>query len=201
MNHRHLPSLALCLGVLLTLGSCSSSKRNEETEGASVSGLNRFMDKGFDKKSGQFDRNIVSQFDERRFGADKKIKEGRFHAGSFTGKQDYKGATGYKAKEFSQSDKLSREGKEAFAGTGKEAREGDEKFASKDSRYESQRARQGDQEFSGDDKNFKTGEVRDAAKAQKKNTRPEIIPKDGDERDGDKPAYTEAEVKRLVNRN
>lgn len=202
MKHRLLPTCALCLGVLITLSACSSSKKPDEPEGATVSGLNRFMDKGFDKKSGQFDRNMVSKFDQRNFGTDKKkVKEGRFHADSYAGKHDYTGAGEYKTKEFNQSGKVSRENKEVFNQSGKESREADQEYASKDSRYGSQQARQDDKEFGGNDKNYKTGEVHDAAKSQKKNVRPEIIPKEGDGTDGDKSAYSEAEVRRLVNRN
>lgn len=199
MNHRLQFVRFVCLGVSIACAACSSSKKTDEPGGATVSGLNRFMDKGFDKKSGQFDRNIVSQFDQRRYGGGRKFKEDSFHTESFAGKHDYKGADDFKAKEFSQSGKTSREASQEYSRADKAPREADQKFASKDSGYDDQKARQGGQEFSGDDKSFKTGEVRDAAKSQKKNTRPEIIPKDETE-DG-KSVYSEAEVKRLVNRN
>ena len=185
--------------ALLALAGCSSSKKDDESGGATASGLNRFMDKGFDRKKGQFDRNVVSEFDQKNFSASKTVKDQKFRTDPFAGKHDYTGSGDYKAKEFTQSGKVSKESAEAFSGATKESRDAGQDFGTTDSRYGSQQARQGDQKFGDNDKGFKTSAVRDAAKSQKKNVRPEIIPKD--EGDAAKSAYTEAEVRRMVNRN
>lgn len=200
MNFRVQPlRFFLCCAMTLLTAGCSSSKKSEEPEGATVSGLNRFMDKGFDKKNGQFNRNVVSRFDQMTYSADAKVKKGKFRTDQFAGKHDYTGSSAYKAKEFSQSGKMSRAGSETFGESSKESRDAGQEFGTTDSRYGSQQARQGDQEFGARDKAFKTRMVSDAAKSQKKNVRPEIIPKD--EGEPDKTAYSEAEVRRLVNRN
>ena len=194
------PLLPCILGCVMTMvaASCSSSKKNEEPEGAKISDLNRFMDKGFDPKKGQFDSGIRSQFDQKNYSAGKTVNDQRFRTDSFAGKHDYTGSSTYKEKEFSQSDKTSREGGRTYAASGRTPEEANESYETKDSRYGSQQARQGDQSFAGGDESYKTREVRDAAKSQKKNVKPEIIPKDDE---SDKPAYSEAEVRRMVNRN
>lgn len=199
MNRRP-PSLKCILGCVTTLliASCSSHKKGGEASGATVSGLNRFMDKGFDRKNGEFDKSIISKFDQRNYAAGSKIKEQKFHTGSFAGKQDYNGLSGYKSKEFKQSGQMSTEGKGVFSESSKTSQVGDKSFATKDSREGGHDAMQGGKSFAGGDKSYTTSEVRDAAKSQKKNVKPNIIAKDDEM---GKTAYSEADVKRMVNRN
>lgn len=199
MKHGHLPLWVLHVLALVALVGCSSSKKADDSDGATVSGLNRFMDKGFDRKSGQFDRGKVSEFDQSRYAASKKVKSDRFHTGSFAGKHDFTGSRSFKAKEFAQSDKVSREQTQAFGGAGKESREASQEYATKESRYGNQQSRQGEKRFGAEDKGFATRSVSDVVKAQEKNERPQMIPRD--EGESGKPAYTESEVKRLINRN
>ena len=184
--------------VALSITGCSSSSKKDEPQGATASGLSRFMDKGFDRKKKEFDKNIRNQFDQKNFAADKKVKERQFKTDSFSGKHDYNGKDEYKAKEFSQSDKKTREEGESFSGADKKSNTADKDFATKDSRFGSQQSKEGDKSFSGSDDVFKTRMVSDAAKSQKKNTKPLIVPKEGE---GGKSAYTEEEVRRMVNRN
>jgi hypothetical protein len=197
---RHSPFLQCVLGcvMMLLIASCSSSKKSDEPAGATNSGLNRFMDKGFNRKKGEFDTGIASQFDQKNFGTDKKVKEQQFQTDSFAGKHDYTGTSDYKSKEFTQSGQESRAGKETYTGSSKTSQVADKSFDTKDSSEGSQEAKQGDKSFAGGNETYKTTDVRDAAKSQKKNVKPEIRPAEDEE---GKSVYSEADVKRMVNRN
>lgn len=189
------PVLAL---TLMSACSSSSKKDEEEKTGASSGGLSRFMDKGFDKKKKEFNKDIRSRYDQQTFTADKTIKDRQFKTDKFNGKSDYNGSHDYKAKDFSQADKKSREESHSFEQGDKKPRESDKSFTTKDSRLGDDKAREGDKSFARSEERFKTRLVSDAAKAQKKEQKPLMIPKDG--ADG-KTAYTEEEVRRMLNRN
>jgi hypothetical protein len=199
MNH-HPPSLQCVLGcvTVLLIASCSSSNKSDEPSGATSSGLNRFMDKGFDRKKGQFDTEITSQFDQKNFGSAKKVKEQQFKTDSFAGKHEYAGSSDYKSKEFTQSGKESKEGAEKYAGSSKTSQVADKSYDTKESREGGQEAGQGSKSFADGNQTYQTTDVRDAAKSQKKNVKPEIRPAEDEE---GKSAYSEADVKRMVNRN
>lgn len=187
--------------ALIVMDGCSSSSKKEEGKEKAAGkseDLSRFMDKGFDKKKGKFNENVRSRYDQQTFSADKTIADRRFKTDAFNGKSSYKGAHEYKAKEFAQADKKSREETHGFKDSDKKPRESGKAFDAKESRFSDDKAREGDKSFAQHDKKFKTRMVSDAAKSQKKNAKPLIIPKEGE--DG-KTAYTEEEVRRMVNRN
>ncbi len=195
------PPLPCCISMcaaLLFAGCTSSKSKKEQSTGAATSRLSRLHEKGFDRKTGNLDHSIRSQFDQKTYAARGKVKEEKFRTGKYSGKHDYTGAGGYKAKEFSQADKMSREGEETFTGSGKTSKEADKEFSAKESRYGGQMARQGDKSFAGADDTFKTRAVSDVAKSQKNEQRPLMIPKDDA---SGKSVYSESDVKRMVNRN
>lgn len=199
MNSRRL-CLLLSFLALGFMSACSSSskKSDEEKAGATAGGLGRFMDKGFDKKKKEFSKDIRSRYDQQTFTADKTIKDRRFDTGNFNGKSNYNGSRDYKAQDFTQADKKSREETHRFEQADKQPRESDRNFTTKGSRLADEKAREGDKSYAQGDEQYKTRMLSDAAKAQKKEQKPLIIPKEGD--DG-KRAYTEEEVRKMVNRN
>jgi hypothetical protein len=191
--------LFMCAIMLLTVGCSSSKKKKTKDTGAETSRLNSIQTKGYDRKKGEYDHSIRSEYDQKNYTADKKVKDQKFRTDSFTGKHNYTGSTEYKSKEYSQSNKMSRDQKGLFYGARKTPRDASQSYSTKDSRYDSQMSKQNDKGFADQNDTFKTGEVRDAAKSMKKNTKPLMIPKD--EADPAKSAYTEADVRRMVNRN
>ncbi|MBX7208352.1 MAG: hypothetical protein K1X78_08590 [Verrucomicrobiaceae bacterium] len=184
--------------------SCSSSKKDEqEPEGATVSGLDRFQDKGFDRKTGKYSADVRSQYDQKNFSSSTELNQRKFSTGIFSGKHDFEGSSRYKAGEYSQSGKVSREAGSTWSGATKTPREASKDYTTKDyaakeSRYSGQQARQGDKTFAGSDETFRTRAVWDAEKSQKQNKKPTILPK---EDSTGKSVYSEADVARMLNRN
>lgn len=156
------------------------------------------MDSGFDKKGKKYDTSIRSKFDQKTYNADSKFKSSEFKTKDYAGKHEFHGSDKYKTSEFSQVGKSSRESDEAFKGATKSARESNESFDTSASRYASQQSRDRSKVFGDANEEFETGSVRDVVRSQKKNQRPEIIQKSGER---GKTAYTEDDVRRMVNRN
>ena len=195
--------ISACTLVVLLAGCSSSKKQTEEFTGATASSPTRIQDKGWDRKKHEYSHDLRSEFDQKTYSSGSKSNDKKFNTNSFSAKHDYSGSSDYKAKEFSQSDKVSREGGETFSGSDKTSREGSKDYSTKgyttkESGYGIQKARQGDKEFAGGDESYKTRSLWDAVKSQKENTKPKILPK---EDESGKSVYTEADVKRMVNRN
>lgn len=184
--------------ALTMLSQCSSSKKENEPEGATVSRIDRSMNKGFDRKKKQYDTGFRSEFDQKSYIGNKKVKGKKFRTGEFTGSDTYKGTSEFKAGEFAQSDKASRAGSQTFSQAGKSPRDATQTFNTDASRDASRSAPQSDKAFSQGDDVFSTRSVRDATKAQEKNVLPKIIKV---ETQGGETVYTEQDVKRMLNRN
>lgn len=191
--------LGFVLCLLMAAASCSSSnKQEEETAGIKVSSLDRFMNKGYDRRQRDWNHDMRSRYDQKSFSADKRVKSREFKTNNFAGKHDYSGSEKFKSSEFKQADKDSALANQTFGQSEKAARDSGQGFDAKTSRYDNQQSTAGDEVYSGADERFKTRAVSDAAKSQKKNTRPVII---HSEPDRSKSTYDEADIKRMINRN
>lgn len=196
---RRMVSALFLLGTLSVAAGCSSSKKKKETfTGATGSSISRVQDKGWDRKKREYDHSVRSEFDQKTFSAKSKVKDKTFKTDNFSGKHDYKGASAFKSKEYADAGKQSREAKEHFKDGAKTSKEASKDFATKNSKFDNQKLHGADKSFADANDTYKTGEVRDAAKSQKKNTKPKILPK---EDAMGKSVYTEDDVKRLLNRN
>jgi hypothetical protein len=200
MNRFPTRSRALMMALMISLlPQCSSGTRKRpEPQGATVSRIDSTMNRGFDRKKKQYDPNLRSEFDQKSYLTDKKVKGQKFKTNRFSETDSFKGTSEFKAAEFSPADAKNRDGAQIFTQTGKKPIDSSQAFATSDSRYGSQSAKESDRGFAGGEDAFKTNIERDAAKAQKKNVLPKIIQ---EEDPGGKNIYTEKDVKQMLNRN
>jgi hypothetical protein len=197
-----------CVPALVTMlvVSCSSSSKDEAAgdtaaDGAPQQGdISKYMQRGWDPKARDFDHQIRSQFDQQSFAAGKNLKTREFRTGDYTGQRSFKNATDYQAGEFSQADKRSRDAASGFRAAGTTSRDAGRTFATDTSRDADRQSRDAGRRMAGADERFATGAVRDALQSQQKNNRPKIIKSLNEGFEG-RTAYSEADVKRMVNRN
>ena len=193
------------LAAASLLSACSSS---EPAAADNDSGQGRLMRASNEKPS--YEKR--SAFERQRQTTGQKSSIAGFFqrktmkSSSFTGKKSFYSGGDYKAGEFSQSTKRSNAADKDFSGAGQRfdqadgtPRDAGKSFATSGSRYQNQPADQQGAAFTSADERFGTSPVRDALKSQKKNVRPPIIANPA--RQEGKTAYTEDEVKRMVNRN
>lgn len=195
----------LTLAASTLLCACSSSDPqsadNESTQG-------RLMRASLAKE----DRSLRSSFERQRQTTGQKSSIASFFQrksvknGSFTGSKAFHSGRDFKAGQFTQSGKKSAAGDDAFSRAGQRFSQADQSpaeagksFSTSASRYQSQTATQEGDTFTDASDRFATSPVRDALKSQQKNERPKVTPNPA--RQEGKTAYSEDEVKRMVNRN
>lgn len=195
----------LTLAASLLLCACSSSDPqtadNDSTQG-------RLMRASLAKP----DRGVRSSFERQRQTTGQKSSIASFFqrksvkGDSFTGSKAFHSGSDFKAGQFSQAGKKSSAGDDTFSRAGQRFGQADQSpaeagksFATSSSRFQNQTAAQEGDAFSDATDRFSTSPVRDALKSQQKNERPKIIPNPA--RQEGKTAYSEDEVKRMVNRN
>lgn len=181
----------LCLGLL---AACSS--------GGKPSAAQRPMSESMEKRLMRWDMNKRSSFESslvrNQSGMGKHLQQRGFHA------KDYKGNTAYrvpktlKQDSFSGADDRSRLASQTFSGAGQKNRLAKETYSTPAAREDGSQARQQNAVFRESNDVFKTGEVRDAARSQAENKRPLIIKNETESTDA--AAYSEDEIRRLVNR-
>lgn len=200
-------TILLPLAACLFLGACSSSEREPADDGSTQGRLLRASltdpRKSADKRS-SFERqrettgqkSSIASFFQRQ-----SVKNR-----SFTGSKAYHSGDDFKAGRFNQSSKKSPAGDDAFSRAGQRFEQASQtpaetgkNFATSASRYQNQPATQEGDAFHDATDRFATSPVRDALKSQQKNERPKILPNPA--RQEGKTAYSEDEVKRMVNRN
>ncbi|MES2735088.1 MAG: hypothetical protein V4672_02135 [Verrucomicrobiota bacterium] len=120
-----------------------------------------------------------------------------YKSNQFSGSKAYTNTKDFKTGSFAGSSSQSSMGRQSFAQAGKKSSVADTTFKTDSSRFAGQKAREDSQMFSGSDDVFKTGSVRDALRSQQKNETPKFIELEEQKRD---PAYSEAQVRRLLGR-
>ncbi len=120
--------------------------------------------------------------------------------------QDYKGNTVFKGKDksfhtsdFAQAGKTSREQKHMSPMADKMSKESGQVFKTKDSRFSGKKTKDGTLAFRQAGQQYKTNDFEPGKKSLEENKRPFFQP--AGELDQKKTAYSEADVKALLNRN
>lgn len=183
--------------VLLT-ASCSSSKKDEESkeqgDGATVSNIGRFMDKGYDRKTREWRSDMTSQFDQKTFSNHKEFKSGKFKTSEFAGTNEFHTGKQFKTKDFAQADKKSGWFNKMFGGSSKESSEAGKVFGTKTSSLGGQTSSFADKTFAGGDDQYSTRSYLEAEKSIQKSQKPLIITQDPGK------GYSEDQIKGLLGR-
>ncbi len=182
-------------GVLLgALAACSSGdKKTTGQKPMTDSMAGRVMNTDINKRS-SFESSLV----RRNSGMGKHLQQRGFKAKDYAGNTSYKVPKTLKQQSFSGADDRSRMGRQEFSGSHQQNRFADDNFSTAAAREAGTSARQQEQVFRESNDGFKTGQVRDAARSQADNKRPLIVKPKGETHDAT--AYSEDEIRRLVNR-
>ncbi len=121
------------------------------------------------------------------------------HSKSFNGGDSYSGQKQFKTGESIYGRSKSKSFDMTYALGDKQALSKKNGFKTDESRFGSQKAREGDSLFGGADNQFNTGSALTRSKSLGK--APKIIENYNDRGEGKKSAYSEEEVRRLLNRN
>lgn len=131
--------------------------------------------------------DTVSALQRRTFGTSERHPE-----------KSFSGNKSFAARESKLLEKRSRSADQQFHDAGERSPDGGKTFTTSRSRLGSQESRLSDQTFAQSSDSFQTGLVRDATKSQQKNVQPIMIMPTENEVPR---TYSEAEIKRMVNRN
>ncbi|MCF7786049.1 MAG: hypothetical protein K9N47_08000 [Prosthecobacter sp.] len=189
--------LLICLSAGVVLCQCSSTKKKKKEDPSEQSLVKR--------TTSGVDTNKRSQYE--KYMNDPKLSKGS--AGSYFQKQthhskNFNGGNSYSGqKEFKTSESLYGRSRTKLDMTyvlgDKQALSKNNSFKADESRFGSQKAREGESLFSGADNQFNTGSALTRSKSIGK--APKIIENYNDKGGGKKSAYSEEEVRKLLNRN
>jgi hypothetical protein len=181
---------ALLLGGLTSCGSSGAPTQQPMSEGMAARILSRDMN-----KRSSFESAMVSQ----NSGMGSYLEKQGYQAKSYQQTQDFTQPKNLKQKDFSRANQSNPLGSKNFNQTDKANGFTRDNFATTTAREASQIASQQGRTYNGASKSFRTRSVSDAAKSQAENKRPIIVKPDGPISDG--AAYTEDEIRSLINRN
>lgn len=195
------PILRMLLCILLGVAACqcSSSSKKKKKNPAEMSleeRARRKPDNSMLNERSQFEKHLTSQMTGKGLSGSYLEKQ-KHHAGSFVGANEYAGGKQFKTEQ-------SWFGKSKAPGMDMTYALGDKQAGSMSSRFktdgfDTRQAREGSSVFSGADGAFKTRSA--LTRSQNIGRAPNIIENYNDRGGGKKSAYTEDEVKRLLNRN
>lgn len=189
--------LLICLSAGTVLCQCTSTKKKKE-DPAEQSLVKR--------TTSGVDPNKRSQYE--KYMTDPKLSKGSagsyfqkqtHHSKSFSGSNSYSGQKEFKTSESLYGRSKAKNFDMTYALGDKQALSKKNGFKTDESRFGSQKAREGDSLFGGADNQFKTGSALTRSKSLGK--APKIIENYNDRGEGKKSAYSEEEVRRLLNRN
>lgn len=183
---------ALVILGLMGLASCSSEGPKQEPMSQNMA--SRILSKDMNKRS-SFESAMVSQ----NSGMGSYLEKQGYKSKTYTRTNDFQTPKTLKQKNFVRAGESNAMGLQTFDQTPKAGPFANQDFGTKAAREGSQVARQQGQAFSAASESYRTRSVSDAAKSQAENVRPLIIKPDGPVADG--PAYSEDDIRRLVNRN
>ncbi len=189
--------LLICLSAGVVLCQCSSTKKKKE-DPAEQSLVKR--------TTSGVDMNKRSQYE--KYMNDPKLSKGSsgsffqkqmHHSKSFNGGNSYAGQKEFKTSESLFGRSKAKSFEMTYALGDKQALSKKNGFKTDESRFGSQKARESDSLFSGADNQFQTGSALTRSKSLGK--APKIIENYNDKGGGKKSAYSEEEVRNLLNRN
>ena len=196
------PRLTVCLAVVAVaaismLPACSSTQHKELADHSSGKLEERTLKPNMNKIS-EFDKKFdTSSLGDR--GAMKATGKKSFSTGDYKGNTIFKGSKDFKGKDFAQSAKTSREQTQVSGMGNKKEKSSDKVFATGDNRFSGKKAQDGNQVFNRSKQEFKTSDYAPGKKSLEDNKRPYFKP--AGEVDKTKTAYSEQDVKALLNRN
>lgn len=187
--------LLICLSAGVVLCQCSSPKKKKEDPAAQT--LAKRTTSGVDmNKRSRYEKYMNDP--KLTNSAGSYFQKQSHHSKSFNGADSYSGQ-----KEFKTSQSIYGKSKANFDMTyalgNKQALSKNHSFKADESRFGSQKARESESLFSGADNEFKTGSALTRSKSVGK--APKIIENYNDKGGGKKSAYSEEEVRQLLNRN
>ena len=189
--------LAAVTMVAAALCACSSSgsgsdskKKSDSDTGPKYAQRSKISNWG-DKHRSSFEKQAKDA--EKT----KSVRTGSFHTGSeYHAKNVAASQTTdkkYHGKEFAQSDKKDNNFEKSFSGSHETNRMGTESYKTSESHFGDKKSHENGREFNGGSQVFKTKQDVQAADAGEKSQAPKIIK-------NQKPGYTEAEVRAMLNK-
>lgn len=195
---RHLQPL-ICLLAAAALCQCSSGgkKKEEKNDVAGMTLAQRSMQKPDQNRRSSYEKYITNSRSKGNAGS--HFQKQMHHSKSFNGGNSYAGQKQFKTSQSWFSRSKSRSSDMTYSLGGKQAVESKSAFETQASRFADQSAREGSSMFRDGGNVFETGSAltRDERRVRK----PLIIENYNDRAEGKKSAYTEDEVKKLLNRN
>ena len=188
---------AVAAAAVALLPACSSTSNNEGSGHASG---------GFTERMLKPNQNKVSPYDKKfdtaslgDRGAMRVLGGKSYSTSKYAGNTDFKGLKNFQTKAFNQSGKTSREQTHSSPMGNKKDRASDQIFKTEDSRFSSKKSKENDLVFRRSTKQYQTSDYAPGKKSLEDNKRPYF--KAGEKQDEAKTAYSEQEVKALLNRN
>lgn len=188
--------LLICISAGLVLCQCSSTEKKKKDK-SEMSLAQRAMAKPDDKQRSSFEKYITDP-KAGKGGAGAYFQKQMHHSKSFNGGDAYAGQKQFKADQSRFGKSRSQSADMTYALGDKQPSGMNSAFKADASRFGSQQAREGGSAFNGGDNIFKTGSALTRSKGTPQ--APKIIENFND-RGGKASAYTEDEVKKLLNRN
>jgi hypothetical protein len=186
--------ICLCAGVVLCQCTSTKKKKEDPAEQSLVKRTTSGMDTSKRSKYEKYmnDPKLANS------SAGSHYQKQMHNSKSFNGSNSYSGQ-----KEFKTSQSVYGKSKAKFDMTyalgDKQALSKNNSFKAGESRFGNQKAREGDSLFSGADNQFKTGSA--LTRSKRFGKEPKIIENYNDRGEGKKSAYSEDEVRKLLNRN
>lgn len=191
-------SAVIAAAVVSLLASCHSTHKKDTAEGASSGDLGKRLLKVDQTKTSEFEKKFdTASLGDR--GLMKAMGKRSYSASDYKGNTTYKGSKDYQTKLFAQADKTSREQSHVSSMASKKERSSDKTFQTGDSRFSNKKAPGDHMAFNRSKQEFKTSDFGPGKKSLQDNKRPYFQP--AGELDQGKTAYSEQDVKALLNRN
>jgi len=190
--------LLICLSAGVVLCQCISTKKKKKEDPAEQSLVKRTTS-GMDLTKRSKYEKFMNDPKLANGSAGSHFQKQTHHSKSFNGNNSFSGQKEFKTSESIYGRSKSKNFDMTYALGDKQALGKNNSFKAAESRFGSQKAREGDSLFSGADNQFKTGSALTRSKSLGK--APKIIENYNDRGEGKKSAYSEEEVRKLLNRN
>lgn len=190
--------LLICVSAGLVLCQCSSTEKKKTKDKSEMSLSQRAMAKPDDKQRSSFEKYITDPKMAKGSSAGAYFQKQVHHSKSFNGGDAYAGQKQFKANQSRFGKSQARGADMTYALGDKQPSGMKDSFKTDASKFGSQQAREAGSAFNGGDNIFKTGSALTRSKGTPKAP---LIIENLDAVSSKKSAYSEDEVKRLLNRN
>jgi hypothetical protein len=190
--------LLICLIAGVVLCQCTSTKKKKKVDPSEQS-LQTRTTSGMDMSKRSKYEKYMSDPKLANSSAGSHFQKQMHNSKSFNGSNSYSGQKEFKTGQSVYGKSKSKNFDMTYALGDKQALSKNNGFKAGESRFGNQQAREGDSLFGGADNQFKTGSALTRSKSFGK--APKIIENYNDRGEGKKSAYSEDEVRKLLNRN